>query len=168
MAFPGEKLNLHIFEPRYIALINDCIQGGGRFGIPSFVFNKIDYGTEMSIVEVVKKYEDGRMDISTRCERIIKVVEFVNPWQGKLYAGGSIALLDNVDDSTPLVKEEMHVLLKELFQSIQVVEAADIASDAGSFDVGHHVGLSIEQEYELIQIESENERQVYLIEQPVV
>ncbi|MEO1254003.1 MAG: peptidase, partial [Bacteroidota bacterium] len=25
VAFPGEAVNLHIFEPRYKALVNDCL-----------------------------------------------------------------------------------------------------------------------------------------------
>ena len=31
VVFPGEDLNLHIFEPRYKELIKDCEEGGGTF-----------------------------------------------------------------------------------------------------------------------------------------
>ena len=33
VVFPGEKLNLHIFEDRYIQLINDCVAEKKAFGI---------------------------------------------------------------------------------------------------------------------------------------
>lgn len=31
--FPGATLPLHVFEPRYRALLADCVRGDGRFGI---------------------------------------------------------------------------------------------------------------------------------------
>ena len=49
VAFPGEDLKLHIFEPRYIQLVNDAIADSGKFGIPSYVTKKIDFGTEVEI-----------------------------------------------------------------------------------------------------------------------
>ena len=33
VVFPGEKLNLHIFEPRYKKLILDCLANDGLSGI---------------------------------------------------------------------------------------------------------------------------------------
>ena len=64
VAFPGETLNLHIFEPRYKELITDCIKSDYVFGIPSFVKNKIEVGTTAKILKIEKTYEDGRMDIA--------------------------------------------------------------------------------------------------------
>ena len=34
VVFPGEDLNLHIFEPRYKELIGECKDKGIHFGIP--------------------------------------------------------------------------------------------------------------------------------------
>ena len=34
VVFPGENLNLHIFEPRYIELINDIQQSKKTFEFP--------------------------------------------------------------------------------------------------------------------------------------
>ncbi len=50
VVFPGEELNLHIFEPRYRALIRDAEREGFSFGIPSYVHQKLGYGTEVSLV----------------------------------------------------------------------------------------------------------------------
>ena len=45
VAFPGEELNLHIFEPRYKQLIREFEQNGTTFGIPTFLDNKVlDFG----------------------------------------------------------------------------------------------------------------------------
>src|SRR5690606_34330878 len=94
VAFPGESLNLHIFEPRYKQLIQDCLLMKTNFGLPSFVFNTIEYGTEMEIVKVVKEYEDGRLDIKTKGTNILKIESFINPLEGKLYAGGEVTILN--------------------------------------------------------------------------
>ena len=34
VAFPGEVINLHIFEPRYQQLIRECYEEKKMFGIP--------------------------------------------------------------------------------------------------------------------------------------
>jgi Lon protease-like protein len=164
VAFPGESLNLHIFEPRYKELIGDCLTSQTNFGIPSFVHNKIEFGTEMIIEKLVKEYDDGRMDIKTKGMAVIKVDSFINPLGGKLYAGGEVTRLTSAEEMEPNVWEEMIFLIKELYQSLQMVEDVKIEEDAKSFDVGHHIGLSIEQEYELIQIDTEVERERFIID----
>ena len=32
--FPGEQTTLHIFEPRYLQLVTECLSSGEYFGIP--------------------------------------------------------------------------------------------------------------------------------------
>lgn len=163
VAFPGESLNLHIFEPRYKQLIQDCLSLKTNFGLPSFVFNTIEYGTEMEIVKVVKKYEDGRLDIKTKGKNILKIDSFINPLEGKLYAGGEVNALNDIQDSNAQTWEEMISWVKQLYSSLNMVEDVKVEADTKAFDIGHHVGLSIEQEYKLIQLQSEKERQVFII-----
>lgn len=164
VAFPGESLNLHIFEPRYKHLVSDCLASKSNFGIPSFVHNKIEFGTEVFIDKVVKQYEDGRMDIKTIGIAVFKVDNFINPLSGKLYAGGEVSHLTDREEMNQQVWEEMISLIKALYQSLQMVEDVKVEDDTKAFDVGHHVGLSIEQEYELMQIANEVDRQRFIIE----
>ena len=64
VAFPGEKVNLHIFEPRYRQLVSECFDNNTCFGIAPFYNGElIFYGTEMKVLEISKVYEDGKMDI---------------------------------------------------------------------------------------------------------
>ncbi|MCU0326286.1 MAG: LON peptidase substrate-binding domain-containing protein [Spirosomaceae bacterium] len=82
VAYPHEDLNLHIFEPRYRQLINECLETGQTFGIPPFINNRLlGYGTEMKVVELSKRYENGRMDIKTRGLRIFRITTGV--WTSK-------------------------------------------------------------------------------------
>jgi Lon protease-like protein len=67
---PHMELPLHIFEERYKTMINMCLEDGQTFGIVLFdgeVIQKI--GCTAEIQSVVKRFDDGRMDILTRGDR---------------------------------------------------------------------------------------------------
>ncbi len=162
VAFPEEKLNLHIFEPRYKQLIRDCMDGDNRFGVPAYVKARIEYGTEVEIVEIFKTYDDGRMDIKTIGHKIFKVEDFSNPWPKKEYAGGYVEPLDNIWDIVP-AKYEMVKLIDKLYQQLQLEEDLTYDEDTPVFDFAHKVGLNLEQEYDLIQIPKESERVDFLV-----
>ena len=67
VVYPGENLNLHIFEPRYKQLINECHTEGKSFGIPTVINNKLnDIGTLVKITEIVNTHETGEMDIQRK------------------------------------------------------------------------------------------------------
>jgi Lon protease-like protein len=67
VVYPGEQLHLHIFESRYKQLINDCYTNNKPFGIPTVLNNGIaEMGTLVSITEVSKVYDDGKMNIKTK------------------------------------------------------------------------------------------------------
>ena len=163
VAFPGEKINLHIFEPRYKDLIKDCLKESGLFGIPSYVKTVIEYGTSVKIVGVEKTYEDGRMDIVTMADKIFKVVNFSNPYPNKLYAKGDVEYLENKRDSDAGLQIEMIEKTKELLQLINVISSVTIAYDADTYALAHKVGLSVEQEYKLLSMTKESERQKYIL-----
>ncbi len=164
VAFPGETLNLHIFEDRYKELVNECLVQDIPFGVPSYVDNQIEYGTEVMIVEVVKKYDDGRMDITSQATRVFRVLSFDNPTMGKLYAGGSVIFLENEYDADNHSRPEMIALIQELFSVISMVDRIEIAEDITSFNIAHKIGMSLEQKYSLLQIERESERQQVIIQ----
>ena len=164
VAFPGETLNLHIFEDRYKELIGECIARDIPFGVPSYVANQLEYGTEVMIIEVVKKYDDGRMDIATQATRVFRVLSFDNPAKGKLYAGGEVSFLENEYDADNHSRPEMISLIKELFSVISMVDRVEVADDITSFDVAHKIGMSLEQKYALLQVERESERQQVIVQ----
>lgn len=67
VVYPGEDLNLHIFEPRYKQLVSECIESKKPFGIPAVINNKMnELGTLVEIIDVSKTYENGELDIKTR------------------------------------------------------------------------------------------------------
>jgi len=163
VAFPYQNLNLHVFEPRYKELISDCIEGNSTFAIPAYIKNKVEYGTEMEIREVTKKYEDGRFDIKTRGKRIVKVLDMENPYQNKKYAIGAIEEIPNKNNADLILKEEIYESVQEMYDLVEV-DKRKLSMDFQIFDVAHQIGLSQEAEYELIQITEERQRQRYVLD----
>ncbi|MBT8178538.1 MAG: LON peptidase substrate-binding domain-containing protein [Eudoraea sp.] len=156
--FPGEQVPLHIFEERYKVLITDCKEHAATFGIPVYINDSIAYGTEVQLVEVVNSYESGAMDIICVARQVFKVVTFENEMTGKPYAGGIVQFLDNINDGDEKQKRMVLSKLRELYQLMDVPFDAIKEELFNSFTLAHKMGLSFEQEYQLLQIPRESER----------
>ena len=64
---PGAPLPLHVFEPRYKEMIAECLDEKKPFGVVRSSSEGVaEIGCTAEIVEVTKRYDDGRMDILTR------------------------------------------------------------------------------------------------------
>ncbi|WP_340153365.1 LON peptidase substrate-binding domain-containing protein [uncultured Marivirga sp.] len=163
VAFPYQSLNLHVFEPRYKELISDCIENNSTFAIPSYVRNKVEYGTEMEINEVTKKYSDGKYDIKTRGKRVVKVLDMENPFQNKKYAIGAIEEIPNKSNGDLILKEEIYEAVQEMYDLVEV-DNRTLSMDFQIFDIAHQIGLSQDSEYKLIQIVEERQRQRFVLD----
>jgi Lon protease-like protein len=74
--FPETPLPLHIFEPRYKEMIGECLREKSPFGMIRTDGRKIAAsGCTAEIVELVKTYPDGRMDILTMGRRRFEMLE---------------------------------------------------------------------------------------------
>lgn len=163
VAYPTENVNLHIFEPRYRQLINECLEEDKTFGIPAFINNKLPgFGTEMRVVNLSKRYEDGRMDIKTKGVRVFRMVSFENPLPGKLYAGGKVQWVEDTEHSEGIIPELL-LQLGRLYSVLQMREDFDTQIQPFSYQVAHKVGLSQEEEYQILTLQAETERQRFLL-----
>jgi Lon protease-like protein len=163
VAFPGETLNLHIFEPRYKQLIGECLDSGSSFGIPAYINNTVDYGTEMTIEKLVKLYEDGRMDISTKAHDVFRVKNFQAQQSNKLYPAGTVEMQKDYEFELPESQEDFYLTLKELFEVMDLQEQVLLHRGISSFEIGHKIGLTLNQEYELLTLRTESERQQIIL-----
>ncbi len=164
VVYPGEMLNLHIFEERYKQLINECYAEKKPFGIPS-VINKTlcETGTLVEITEIVQVYEDGKMNIHTRGLTVFRTLELIKIIPAKLYSG-AIVTYPEIND-TVNIKMMQHVMaaVKELHRLLNINKVFNkLGEELLSYDVAHHAGLSIEEEYELLQLLQEDQRLEYL------
>ncbi len=156
--FPGESVPLHIFEERYKELIHDCRSEAITFGIPVYIHDRIAFGTEVQLVEIVTTYDGGEMDVLCVARQVFKVLSFDNEMEGKLYAGGQVEFLDNVNDGNITLKKEVISKLQELYQLMAVPFTHITPEKFNSYILAHKMGLSFEQEHQLLQIARESER----------
>ncbi len=161
VTYPNEQVNLHVFEDRYKQLINECFEQQKTFGIPVFANGKIKhYGTELEIEAIRKTYEDGRMDVTARGKRVFKVQKIYNPFPSKLYAAADVEMIENDKKADFVTSLSIIEKLEEMYELLKIKrEIPNDPYSLYSFDIGHHVGFSINQEYKLKTIEKEADRQ---------
>jgi Lon protease-like protein len=165
VVFPGEIVNLHIFEPRYKQLVNECYSEGKPFGIPTVIENRLnEMGTSVWITELVKRYESGEMDIRIQGLRVFRMLELIKTVPDKLFSGAIVNYPDNIEGpgARPLM-EKMINAMRELHSLLNITKDFHKPDEElVSYDIAHHAGLSVEQEYEMLGLLQEEQRQEYL------
>ena len=165
IVYPGESLNLHIFEPKYKQLIKECFEEKKMFGIPAVINNNLnEMGTLAEIIEITSVYDNGEMDIKTVGVKVFRVLEVIKQVPDKLYSGAIVKYPENIEDGGK--KDLMRKVIKavrELHARLKVQKEFRKPDDElNSYDIAHHAGLSIEEEYELLGLLKEIQRQEYL------
>ena len=160
--FPGETVPLHIFEERYKQLIHDCRAEASTFGIPVYYNKQIAFGTEVQLVEIVTTYKGGEMDIVCVGRQVFRVLSFDSQTEGKLYAGGDVEFLDNINDGDMATKKAVLLKLGALYDLMGVAHAPIPVETFNSYALAHKMGLSAEQEYQFLQLARESERLDYI------
>jgi len=164
VVFPTEKLALHIFEDRYQQLIADCEQDEITFGIPAFIKKEMRYGTEVKLIQIAERYPSGGSDVLCEGIRSFAIRSFRPTLNDKLYAGGEVRFLENVNDGTSSQKRRFYTLVKALYGALDVVLPAFDPLLVTSYFFAHKIGLSLEHELKLLQISTESERFAFLID----
>ncbi|PHQ60336.1 MAG: ATP-dependent protease [Maribacter sp.] len=160
--FPGETVPLHIVEDRYKQLIGDCKNDAITFGIPVYIHNSIAYGTEVQLVEVVSTYEEGEMDVVCIARQVFKILTFNNVMEGKQYAGGVVQFVESVNDADESLKAEVLEKINVLYDLMSVPYTSLTVEKFNSYILAHKMGLSFEQEYELLRLSRESERLTFI------
>jgi len=164
VVYPHENLNLHIFEPKYKQLIKECYDQKKLFGMPVVINNKMqDMGTLLEITEISKEYENGEMDIKTRGTKVFRMLEVIDSVPEKLYSGAIVNYPHNHEHGKRLLMDKVLNLIKNLHALLKVQKPLPKnQEDLWSYDVAHKVGLTLEEEYELLTLMNELQRQEYL------
>jgi Lon protease-like protein len=73
VVYPGEELNLHIFEPRYKQLVEEYSAAKKPFGIPVIINNQLnELGTLVEIQDITTRYDNGELDIKTKGDKVFR------------------------------------------------------------------------------------------------
>src|ERR1700675_4405389 len=109
---PGGDLPLHIFEPRYRHMVRQCLEDKSEFGMLLSTDSGIArVGCTAEIIEVSRKYEDGRMDILAVGRAPYRVVHLFK--EEPLLEGE----VDYLEDRDARVNPNMRRELKDLFET---------------------------------------------------
>lgn len=164
VVYPGEYLHLHIFEPRYKQLISECYEEKKPFGIPAVIDNRLqENGTLMTITELSKLYDNGEMDIKTRGEKVFRVLEVIKTVPDKLYSGAIVNYPENKEQGNIELMRKIMQGIRELHKLMNVNKDFKKPDEVlKSYEVAHHLGLTLQEEYELLGLMDELQRQEYL------
>jgi Lon protease-like protein len=164
VVFPGENLNLHIFEERYKQLIRECHELRKNFGIP-FVFggNHTNVGAEVRITEIARVFTTGEMDIRTQFVRHFDVLDFYPVSEDKLYPAGIVKYWEEPAEkmaAPPLYK--IQEVIEKLYKIVSLTGVSDkfipAIDDFTVFKFAHYLNMPKEEELRLVCCKSESQR----------
>jgi Lon protease-like protein len=155
---PTEQLPLHIFEERYKELIGECLEDEGEFGLVYADDDGLrDVGTRAHVVEVLTRFEDGRLNILVEGGDRFRLTELTD---GRSFSTGLVAPIDDVDEAAEAaaIDEALRLFgaLRELTQS--AVDVPDRGSSQLSFMLAAKVELPAEEKLVLLAETSERVR----------
>ena len=155
---PTEQMPLHIFEERYKELIDECLEEDQAFGLLFAEEDGIhEIGTNASVVEVLTRFDDGRMNILVEGGERFRIEELT---EGRSFQTGlTVPLVDDddpADEATIARALELFGQLKDLTASEVEVPAAE--SPQLSFALAARVELDPEVKQALLQDTSERDR----------
>lgn len=157
---PGAPQPLHIFEERYKQMINECLEEESEFGmVLADDEGTRDVGCTARIVELVERYDDGRMVILVEGARRFKLN---NVLTGKPYYVGEVEYIEEQqeEDVTGLAEECIALLER-------VVEAAtegsvDIEVEPPynnlSFAIAGRIEFDLETRQQILELTDERQR----------
>jgi len=163
--FPGEPLPLHIFEPRYRRMVRECLDSKTHFGmLLALPDGCVRVGCSAEILEVTKRYDDGRMDILAVGRNRFRVVELFT--DDPLLEGRIDYLIDHDLPLDPHRRKELielyEVCYTLLFSGMpRSLEESDPA--LASFAISAALPMDLLWKQQILELRSEPERQDRLL-----
>lgn len=161
---PGERMPLHIFEPRYKELIGECLAEERPFGIVLADDSGLkEVGTEASVIEVLERFDDGRLNIVVEGGERFRVVELTS---GRTFQTGEVE--EVADDDVVFDQEDADRALG-LFQELRELVGSDVeepeqGEPALSYALASRVDFGLDPKQRLLELTSEAERLTLVIE----
>jgi len=161
--FPGAPLPLHIFEPRYKEMINECMEQKKPFGMVKASKDALaEVGCTAVIQKVLKKYDDGRLDIDTEGKQRFEIIHLN---QERSYLQGEVVFFDDDPGDVPESEARSAVKLHEqLFGILGQQATFEPKNQRLSFQLAHELPVDLDFKQALLEMKSEPERMATLIE----
>lgn len=156
---PDVPLPLHIFEPRYKEMINECLTQNRHFGIVRSKGEAVaSIGCTAEIINILKTYPDGRMDILTEGKRRFEVLE-TN--QERSFLQADVIYLDDDDDPADAIALETALRLHGEIMRLagaQPESAGDTEAKQLAYRLAGSLPFDPDFQQALLEMNSEAER----------
>lgn len=162
VVFPHTRIPLHIFEPRYKALMHECLERGLNFGINLIEDGHMHpVGCSVRIVDVTQRYPDGRIDVIVEGVERFRLLELKN--NEHPFAVGEVEILhDEEHPADPALLrsclEAYNTIVALVYGQSGPTIAHGELGPRPSFEMAPKSGLSLEQKQELLEAPSEQAR----------
>jgi Lon protease-like protein len=154
---PRERVPLHIFEPRYKELIGECLASERELGLVYADDEGVrDVGTRAAVVEVLRRYPDGRLDVVVEGRERFRIVEGT---EGRSFQTALVEPVPDDPDEPGERERERALASYRRVAEVAGVEAEDLeAAEPLSFELAARVELPAPAKQDLLELRSERER----------
>jgi|SRR5215218_910996 len=156
---PTERIPLHIFEPRYRELIDECVATGSDFGLVLATGDGAvhEVGTRASVQQVMEVLDDGSMNVIVEGGERFRLLELT---KGRSFTTGIVEPVVDLDEPA---EEDDLARAAELFAQLAEVAESDVDQpDADSpqleFEVAARVDFGLDPKQELLASTSRRAR----------
>jgi Lon protease-like protein len=169
--FPGADLPLHIFEPRYRQMINECYEQQKPFGVAlvrpgsqALLEEPFHIGT-MAEIETLARLENGRMNLIARGGQRFRII---GQHRKKPYLTGVVEVYEDRSEPEQLLLEQglkardlfmtyLNILLEVVGKEGVQFDLPELPEDLSHF-IAYFLDLENEQKQVLLELDSTVER----------
>ena len=161
---PTERIPLHIFEPRYRELIDECVATNTEFGLALSTGDGAvhEVGTRARVADGLEVLEDGRMNTVGEGGERFRLLELTT---GRAFTTGLVEPL--VYEDEPADQAELERAL-ELFGELAALAESDVdlpdpASPTFDWELSARVDFGVDPKQELLAMTSPRRRMTGLV-----
>jgi Lon protease-like protein len=162
---PTERIPLHIFEPRYRELVQECIETDREFGLVLATGDGAvhEIGTRARVTSVLEELEDGRMNIAVEGGPRFRLLELT---RGRSFQTGVVEDVDDDDEPASAADAERALeVFRELAEAAESdVDIPDASSPDLDWELAARVDFGVDSKQELLATMSPARRMQRLIE----
>ncbi len=162
---PTERIPLHIFEPRYRELIDECVTTDGEFGLALSTGDGAvhEIGTRARVADVLEVLEDGRMNVIVEGGERFRLLELT---RGRAFTTGLVEPVADEDD--PADEGDVERAL-EVFGELAALAESDVdvpdpASPTLDWELSARVDFGVDPKQELLAMTSPRLRMARLVD----
>jgi Lon protease-like protein len=162
---PTERIPLHIFEPRYRELIDECVEADTEFGLALSTGDGAvhEIGTRARVADVLEVLDDGRMNVIVEGGERFRLLDLTT---GRSFTTGVVEPL--ADEDEPAEEADVERALA-VFGELAALAESDVdvpdpSSPTFDWELAARVDFGVDAKQELLAMISPRIRMARLVE----